>query len=76
MPNCCECGCPVENLPKWIETLNVRFRCAECPGGSISEAVLAPFREDIDEDETLLATEPEAEDAEDEEVEPEVELED
>ncbi|GEM_PF-4942791 len=71
MPTC-SCGTRIEKLPKWLDKVNVAFRCNKCPGAVVVAPVVASSyakdEEDLDDD--LLAADPADGEDLDEEEEP------
>lgn len=48
MPNCSICGKPIDRLPRWLDRVNVEFRCSECPGGAASPVMEPEARAEDD----------------------------
>lgn len=48
MPKCSICGNEVEKMPKWLDDVNVKFRCGHCPDTSAAD--LLPGHEHDEEE--------------------------
>ena len=67
MPNCSNCGQPIDKLPNWLDDVDITFRCAVCAEAT-AHTPIAPVD---DEEESPKAAPDTGDDEEIEEDEPE-----